>query len=68
MDWNDPTRGPSGKLIGLEGMMLEETLKEPDGFVQPLEQKAEEQLPKWEGVCGARLFSEVCSARPRCFG
>lgn len=44
MDWNDPTRGPSGKLIGLEGMMLEETLKEPDGFVQPLEQKAEEQL------------------------
>lgn len=24
--------------------MLEEALKEPDGFVQPLEQKAEEQL------------------------
>lgn len=44
MDWNDPTRGPAGKLIGLEGMMLEEALKEPDGFVQPLEQKAEEQL------------------------
>lgn len=44
LDWNDPTRGPVGKLIGLENMMPEEGLKESAWFVQPLEQKAKEQL------------------------
>lgn len=33
-----------GKLIGLENMMPEEGLKESAWFVQPLEQKAKEQL------------------------